>query len=56
MRKKYDDDESRDRFSPWQVFSDLYCGLLLVFVLLFFFMIYRYIEAKETNDQDTLAL
>lgn len=57
MRKRpeerYEDMES---FSPWEVYSDLYCGLLLVFVLLFFFAIYQYISARETNDADTKQL
>ena len=45
-----------EKFSPWETFSDLYCGLLLVFVLLFFFAIYQYIDAREKNDADTIAL
>ena len=57
MRKKYDSEyEDKESFSPWETYSDLYCGLLLVFVLLFFFAIYQYIAAKESNDADTLAL
>ncbi len=45
-----------ETFSPWETYSDLYCGLLLVFVLLFFFAIYQYIDARETNDADTAQL
>lgn len=57
MRKRYDDRyEDRESFSPWETYSDLYCGLLLVFVLLFFFAIYQYIDAKERNTADTAAL
>ena len=57
MRRRYDDRyEDRESFSPWETYSDLYCGLLLVFVLLFFFAIYQYIDAKERNTADTAAL
>lgn len=57
MRRRYDDRyEDRESFSPWETYSDLYCGLLLVFVLLFFFVIYQYIDAKERNIADTAAL
>ncbi len=57
MRKNQRMDyEERESFSPWEVYSDLYCGLLLVFVLLFFFAIYQYIAAMETNNADTAAL
>lgn len=57
MRRRYDDRyEDRESFSPWETYSDLYCGLLLVFVLLFFFVIYQYIDAKERNTADTAAL
>lgn len=48
--------EDREKFSPWETYSDLYCGLLLVFVLLFFFAIYQYIDAREQNNADTQAL
>lgn len=50
------DYEDRESFSPWETYSDLYCGLLLVFVLLFFFAIYQYIDAKEKNNADTVQL
>lgn len=57
MRKPYEDEqEDRETFSPWESYSDLYCGLLLVFILLFFFVIYQYIDARETNDVETKAL
>lgn len=57
MRRKYDAEyEDKGSFSPWEAYSDLYCGLLLVFVLLFFFAIYQYIDAREKNDADTAAL
>lgn len=57
MRRRYDREyEDRESFSPWETYSDLYCGLLLVFVLLFFFAIYQYIAAKEKNNADTAAL
>ena len=52
-KKEHEDIES---FSPWESYSDLYCGLLLVFVLLFFFAIYQYVSARETNIADTEAL
>lgn len=55
--QKYDMEYGdRESFSPWKTYSDLYCGLLLVFVLLFFFIMYQYIDAKEKNDADTVAL
>ena len=57
MRRGYDSEyEDKETFSPWETYSDLYCGLLLVFVLLFFFAIYQYIDARERNDADTAAL
>lgn len=57
MRKRYDTGyEDRESFSPWETYSDLYCGLLLVFVLLFFFSIYQYIDARERNNAETAAL
>lgn len=57
MRRGYDSEyEDKEIFSPWETYSDLYCGLLLVFVLLFFFAIYQYIDARERNDADTAAL
>lgn len=57
MRRKYDAEYGEENaYSPWETYSDLYCGLLLVFVLLFFFAIYQYIDARETNDADTAAL
>ncbi|MCD7883880.1 MAG: OmpA family protein [Lachnospiraceae bacterium] len=57
MRRKYDVEYGEENaYSPWETYSDLYCGLLLVFVLLFFFAIYQYIDARETNDADTAAL
>lgn len=57
MRKKFDSEfEENEYFSPWETYSDLYCGLLLVFVLLFFFAIYQYIDAREKNNADTEAL
>ncbi len=57
MRRRYDSEyEDKETFSPWETYSDLYCGLLLVFVLLFFFAIYQYIDARERNDADTAAL
>ena len=48
--------EETTSFSPWETCSDLYCGLLLVFILLFFFAIYQYIDARERNAADTAAL
>lgn len=48
--------EETTSFSPWETCSDLYCGLLLVFILLFFFAIYQYIDARERNAADTVAL
>ena len=57
MRRKTDlGYEDKEIFSPWETFSDLYCGLLLVFVLLFFFAIYQYVDAREKNNADTAAL
>ena len=57
MRRGYDSEyEDKETFSPRETYSDLYCGLLLVFVLLFFFAIYQYIDARERNDADTAAL
>lgn len=56
MRRRFDWEEEKEVFSPWETYSDLYCGLLLVFVLLFFFSIYQYIDARERNDADTAAL
>lgn len=57
MRRKNNREyEDREIFSPWEAYSDLYCGLLLVFILLFFFAIYQYIDAKEKNIVDTAAL
>lgn len=57
MRNRGEDSfEERDTFDPWESYSDLYCGLLLVFVLLFFFSIYQYILAIETNNADTQTL
>lgn len=57
MSRRYDSEyEDKETFSPWETYSDLYCGLLLVFVLLFFFAIYQYIDARERNDADTAAL
>lgn len=57
MRRRYDTEyEDKETFSPWETYSDLYCGLLLVFVLLFFFAIYQYIDAREKNNADTAAL
>lgn len=52
-RGEYEDKES---FTPWETYSDLYCGLLLVFVLLFFFAIYQYIDARERNNAETAEL
>lgn len=57
MKRRYDVEyEDKEIFSPWETYSDLYCGLLLVFVLLFFFAIYQYIDAREKNNADTAAL
>lgn len=57
MRRQYSEENGEEAaYSPWETYSDLYCGLLLVFVLLFFFAIYQYIDARETNDADTAAL
>ena len=57
MRRTYHHEyEDRESFSPWETYSDLYCGLLLVFVLLLFFSMYQYIAAKEKNNADTVAL
>ncbi len=57
MPKRYHSSyEDRESFSPWESYSDLYCGLLLVFVLLFFFICYQYIDAREKNNAQTLAL
>jgi chemotaxis protein MotB len=57
MRRRNDAGcEDQESFSPWETYSDLYCGLLLVFVLLFFFAIYQYIDARESNNADTAAL
>ena len=33
MRRQNMEYEDRESFSPWQSYSDLFCGLLLVFVL-----------------------
>lgn len=57
MRRRYGEGyEDKETFSPWETYSDLYCGLLLVFVLLFFFAIYQYIDARERNNAETEAL
>lgn len=57
MRRRNDTEyDDRESFSPWETFSDLYCGLLLVFALLFFFAIYQYVDARERNNADTTAL
>ena len=42
-----------DRFDPWAAYSDLYCGLMLVFVLLLSFVVYRYLFRAETNQSET---
>lgn len=57
MGGRYDKEyEDKEAFSPWETYSDLYCGLLLVFVLLFFFAIYQYIDTRERDHMDTLTL
>lgn len=57
MRRRYDVGyKDKESFDPWESYSDLYCGLLLVFVLLFFFAIYQYIDAREKNNADTIEL
>ncbi|MDO4634066.1 MAG: OmpA family protein [Eubacteriales bacterium] len=57
MQRRYQEEHhDRETFSPWETYSDLYCGLLLVFVLLFFFAIYQYLAASEKNAADTLAM
>lgn len=48
--------EDNEVFSPWESYSDLYCGLLLVFVLLFFFAVYQYIVIAENDVAETIAL
>ncbi len=57
MKKRHDGYyEDRETFTPWETYSDLYCGLLLVFVLLFFFAVYQYIDARERNNAETAEL
>lgn len=55
-RRYHGEYEDRETFTPWETCSDLYCGLLLVFVLLFFFAIYQYIDARERNNAETAEL
>ena len=57
MHHHYDGNRNNtEKHDAWLSFSDLFCGLLLVFILLFFFSVYRYLGAQESNDADVQKL
>ena len=52
-RNQQDSGETPEKFSPWSAYSDMYCALLLIFMLLFFFVILQYLQLKDENDEAT---
>ncbi len=53
QRSQQDNGEQREKFNPWSAYSDMYCSLLLIFMLLFFFAILNYLELQDENAEET---
>lgn len=50
------EDNRGERFSPWSTYSDMFCSLLMVFMLLFFYAMMQYVSAAaiDTAELETL--
>lgn len=50
------EDNSGERFSPWTSYSDMFCSLLMIFILLFVFVMLQYVSVKLEDETKSQAL
>ena len=43
------EDNRGERFSPWTSYSDMFCSLMMLFVLLFVFLLMQYVSVKAKD-------
>lgn len=52
-QNSYMEDNRGERFSPWCSYSDIFCSLMMIFILLFLFVMLQYVSAKAIDMAET---
>ena len=53
LDKRIQGEENGEKFNIWSSYSDMYCSLLMIFMLLFFVIVLQYLQLKDLNAEET---